>query len=185
MALLDTGSEVTTITEQWVHRHVQDLHIIRISPSYDLERDLQNRGAILMNDAGGFWGFCPVFEWSSTRFDAGTIMHRRHMLLVIGMHVLGQGFGDTSNLPPTVQEAAQEVCLDKTVSKKGLARVTVNTMYQHFWWLLSEWPVYCTIALCSLPSVLSCYWDPSTDSHLIRGTAHKPLYAGSRLDKQQ
>lgn len=114
MALLDTGSEVTTVTDEWARGHIQDLQ---------LKQTQEWRWWTCLRPASEDVPILVVKDL----VDVVTSERRRRVSLLLGKNVLDQIMDSTADVAQAVQAAVHEAHLEKTLSTKGLARAAGNT----------------------------------------------------------
>jgi hypothetical protein len=130
-ALLDTGSEVTTVTQSWVKQQLGDV-------------DLQDSKLTLRAVNGGEVPYSGVLVVDLTLFgrlfpgvpvlvvadpaDPGTRERKRQLPLLVGMNVLSEA--DPATAPDVLRAAIREVrhTKAKNVSTQGVARAATKTI---------------------------------------------------------
>lgn len=133
-AIIDTGSEVTTVTERWVQENLQhaDLHPLthltlraanglEIPYSGVVMADLKLLGQTCQN--------VPVLVVRDTG-DPSTRKRKDDIPALVGMNVLGKlnSFLDRLGIvPPVLQPAVREIRLEQT-SARGVARVAGRSL---------------------------------------------------------
>ena len=125
-ALVDTGSEVTTVTHSWVAQHLQK----QTFQSAHVQLRATNGTAIpysgiLVVDIEVFGGTLPSVPVLVVHdpCDAHMLERKRRLPVLLGMNVLGQA---STHLPSSLQAIVQEVQQDS--GDGGLARLAVKTV---------------------------------------------------------
>ena len=130
-ALLDTGSEVTTITQAWVKQHLGDvsLQTCRLTVRAVNGGEVPYSGILVVDLRlnGQFFPGVPVLVVKEPA-DPATQDRKRRLPLLIGMNVLETL--DPATAPPTLQAVIREVqsVKPKDVSTQAYARAVRRTV---------------------------------------------------------
>ena len=125
-ALLDTGSEVTTVTETWASQHLlglkrQNCHLALRGVD---GTEIPYTGIIIVNVSILSHLCCdvPIFIVKEPT-DRFTQQRKKQLPVLVGMNILGTCLSKAPDIPPCLEAVVREVRLDH-VSTRGLARTT-------------------------------------------------------------
>jgi hypothetical protein len=129
-ALLDTGSEVTTVIESWANQHLKSL---QLQPTHVKLRAVNGAevpySGVLLVDLEVFGRRCTEVPVLVVRdpIDPSMLERKRRLPVLLGMNVLGQFSDNVSVILTCLQAVIHEAHVDKRTSVKGLARVATDT----------------------------------------------------------
>ncbi|KAK7103788.1 hypothetical protein V1264_018620 [Littorina saxatilis] len=125
-AQLDTGSEVTTVTDTWVAQHLAhcDISACHVTLRAVNGAEVPYSGVIVV-DISILGHLCNDVPVLVVKEPTEPFMQNRKKRLpvLVGMNVLSTCLPQMSNLPPSLQAAVREVRLDRN-STRGLARTS-------------------------------------------------------------
>ena len=128
-ALLDTGSEVTTVTETWAAAHLQD---VLLQQAFLKLRAVNGSEVpyygIMLVDIDNFGKRCP--DVPVVVIKEPTELHMKHrkrrLPILVGMKVLRSCFppepASASEVPSCLQAVVREVRLQQRTTTRGVAR---------------------------------------------------------------
>ena len=131
--LIDTGSEVTTVTERWVAENLQNSDLlpltqVTLKAANGLEIPYSGVVIVDLELLGQKCEGVPVLVVKDSS-DPSTRKKKSNVPALVGMNVLGRLSSLLNNLdvvPPVLQPAVREIRLERT-SVRGVARVAGQT----------------------------------------------------------
>ena len=132
--LIDTGSEVTTVTERWVAENLQNSDLlpmtqVTLKAANGLEIPYSGVVIVDLELLGQKCEGVPVLVVKDSS-DPSTRKKKSDVPALVGMNVLGRLSSLLNNLdivPPVLQPAVREIRLERT-SVRGVARVAGQTL---------------------------------------------------------
>ena len=161
-ALLDTGSEVTTVTDTWANKHLQGLK--RQNCHLALRgvdgTEVPYAGIVIVDVSvlGQLYSDVPIFIVKEP--DRFTQQRKKQQPVLVGMNILGTCLFKAPDIPPCLEAVVREVWLDH-ISTRGLARTTSR----------------CAVPANSMATV-SVTGNQQATSHLLASPLAQPLPGG-------
>ena len=163
-ALLDTGSEVTTVTDTWANKNLQGLKRQNCHLALrGVDGTEVPYAGIIIVDVSVLGQLCrdvPIFIVKEPT-DRFTQQRKKQLPVLVGMNILGTCLSKAPDIPPCLEAVVREVRLDH-ISTRGLARTTSH----------------CVVVPANSMATVPVTGNQQTTSHLLASPLAQPLPGG-------